>query len=197
MAGCPDEQRANALLSRGDCRRRLVSPDYIGAIDDCSVAAEIPGASISQRAAAFLNRGVIKLEVLEPDVESAISDFDSVLGLEGVSLGFRSEALAFRGLAKSRMNPPDFIGATADYFAVLAIPGVQPQQVVGPMFNLSCLAARSKDTTTALHWLRKWREVCELPGRHHLDADTDFDEIRLDPKFIEFRESLPSDTRSL
>jgi hypothetical protein len=57
-------------------------------------------------------------------------------------------------------------------------------------YNLACLYALNKDPNECLKWLKKSRETKYLPGRSHLEKDTDLNNVRDLPWFKEFIEEL-------
>ncbi|WP_386066353.1 SIR2 family protein [Tahibacter sp. UC22_41] len=191
MPDASAEQRAKALINRGLLKRDLTPPDIQGAIADYTDALAIPGAPAEQRAKALFHRGTAKSELSPPATEEAIADYNAVLAMPDAPVEQRAKALIKRGITKRQITPPDQEGEIADYNAVLAMPGAPATEVAISAFNLACVAGLQGNAQSAVEWLHQWRKLHRNPTAQRLDTDTDFDAVRNDPLFIEFRNSLP------
>jgi tetratricopeptide (TPR) repeat protein len=191
MPDAPAELRAEALLNRGVAKGQMMPPDIEGAIMDWSVVIAMPDAPVELRAKALFNSGVAKGQMMPLDTEGAITDYRTVVAMPDAPVDLRAKALINSSVAKIQMIPPDFEGAAMDCKAVLAMPDAPAIQLTGARFNLACNAALQGNAEEALRWLHQWRETHENPTRQRLNNDSDFDPIREDPAFIEFRDSLP------
>lgn len=60
-----------------------------------------------------------------------------------------------------------------------------------PIYNLGCLAALKGLPDEAIKFLERWKAIDSSASRSKIDQDTDFDQIRSDPKFVEFCARLP------
>ena len=59
-------------------------------------------------------------------------------------------------------------------------------------FNLACLAALQRDSHRAVESLKAWAQYHPGPTRQKLDQESDFDPIRANADFIDFRNTLPA-----
>ena len=148
-------------------------------------------ATAEQKANALVNRGVAKERLPQPDVQDAIADFDAVLAMNDAPAEQKANALFNRGVTKGQLPQPDVQGAIADYDAVLAMTDATTEQKANALFNLGCTKSLQDNASAAVSYLRRWQEADPLACQEKLDQDLDFDAIRDDPAFIEFRTSLP------
>ncbi|MFT3787183.1 MAG: SIR2 family protein [Tepidisphaeraceae bacterium] len=191
MPEAPAEQKAKALVNRGFRKGRLAPPDHAGEIADYDAVLAMPEATAEQKAKALVNRGATKGQLTPPDLAGAIVDFDAVLAMPEAPAEQKAKALVNRGATKGQLTPPDLAGAIIDFDAVLAMPEATAEQKADAHFNLACAAARQGDTTKAVEELHRWWAIATDATQKELDGESDFDPIRPDARFVEFRRALP------
>jgi tetratricopeptide (TPR) repeat protein len=99
--------------------------------------------------------------------------------------------VALAGQAKLKGNADEADGLFAEagkkYAEAVRIKRDMPE----PFFNLACLASDLGKTADAVSYLEEWRHLAKGARKSDIDGETDFDRIRQEPAFQEFRCRLP------
>jgi tetratricopeptide (TPR) repeat protein len=112
---------------------------------------------------------------IKPDIYEALYNWGIALSEEAKrKTGAEADAL--------------FATAGEKYEATLAI---KPDKHEA-LYNLACLKALNTDVNACLAFLVRALERKDYLTQEKLDQDTDFDQIRAEPAFVAFRESLPA-----